>query len=70
MARAWYGTAVLFAASHSSVWPSPIPLTVLALVLGWLAYRTQSLIGTMVFHSLFNGITCLILLVQMLSGSH
>jgi membrane protease YdiL (CAAX protease family) len=57
-ARAWYGTAVLFAAVHSGTWPSPVPLVVLAFMLGWLAYRTQSLIGPMVFHALFNGVTC------------
>src|SRR5205823_5542904 len=34
------------------------PLFVLALGLGWLAWRTQSLIGPMVLHSLFNGIAC------------
>jgi membrane protease YdiL (CAAX protease family) len=56
-----YGTALLFAAVHSS-WPHPIPLFVLGLGLGWLAYRTQSLIAPIVLHSLFNGVACVELL--------
>jgi membrane protease YdiL (CAAX protease family) len=55
--RAIYGTALLFAAFHTSVWPSPIPLLVLGLGLGYLAYRTQSLIGPMVLHALFNAVS-------------
>jgi membrane protease YdiL (CAAX protease family) len=62
LSRAWYGTAALFAAVHSNVWPSPIPLFVLALVLGWLAYRTQSLVGPILLHALFNGVACLVLI--------
>jgi membrane protease YdiL (CAAX protease family) len=54
-----YGSAMLFAMGHS--WPDSIPLFVLGLGLGWLAYRTQSLIGPMVCHSLFNAIACLVL---------
>jgi membrane protease YdiL (CAAX protease family) len=53
-----YGTALVFAASHN-VWPSPIPLFFLGAALGWLAYRTQSLIGPVLVHGLFNGVTCL-----------
>jgi membrane protease YdiL (CAAX protease family) len=53
------GTAVLFAAAHSGVWPSPIPLLPLGLVLGWLAYRTRSLVGPVVLHALFNSIACI-----------
>jgi membrane protease YdiL (CAAX protease family) len=63
-ARALYGTAVLFAAVHSSVWPSPIPLFVLALALGWLAYRTQSLVAPVVLHALFNSLTCVMLVLS------
>jgi membrane protease YdiL (CAAX protease family) len=54
-----YGTALLFAAMHSPVWPSPVPLFGLGLVLGYLAYRTQSLVAPVVLHGLFNGIACL-----------
>jgi len=61
--RAIYGTSLIFAAFHSSVWPSPIPLFILALGLGCLAYRTQSLIGPLVLHSLFNAVSCIVLVL-------
>jgi membrane protease YdiL (CAAX protease family) len=54
-----YGTALLFAAMHSPVWPSPVPLFGLGLGLGYLAYRTQSLVAPVVLHALFNGIACM-----------
>jgi membrane protease YdiL (CAAX protease family) len=57
-----FASAVLFAWVHASVWPSPIPLLVLALGLGWLAVRTGSLAGPILVHALFNGVACLILL--------
>ena len=55
-ARAIFGTAALFANVHAAVWPSPICLFVLALGLGWLAYRTQGIIAPMVMHMLFNSV--------------
>jgi membrane protease YdiL (CAAX protease family) len=55
--RAIYGTALLFAVFHTSVWPTPIPLFILGLGLGYLAYRTQSLVGPMVLHALFNAVS-------------
>jgi membrane protease YdiL (CAAX protease family) len=55
-ARAIYSMALLFAASH--IWPTPVPLFLLALGLGYLAYRTQSLVAPMAFHALFNGVAC------------
>jgi membrane protease YdiL (CAAX protease family) len=58
-----FGTAVLFAAFHSSVWPSPVPLLVLALGLGYLAYRAQSLAAPMLIHALFNGFNCVLILL-------
>lgn len=48
------GSSMLFALVHMSNWPAPIPLFVLALVLGWLALRTQSLLPSIVLHMLFN----------------
>jgi hypothetical protein len=54
--RGWLANASLFAAVHSSVWPSPIPLFFLGLGLAWLALRTQSIIPSIVVHVLFNGI--------------
>ena len=61
-ARAIVGTAVLFANFHANIWPTPIALFVLALGLGWLAYRTQSVVAPIVLHMLFNAITIITLL--------
>jgi membrane protease YdiL (CAAX protease family) len=51
-----FGTAVLFAAIHGA-WPSPVALLVLGVALGWLAWRTDSLVGPIVVHALFNGVS-------------
>jgi membrane protease YdiL (CAAX protease family) len=61
---ALFGTSLLFAYVHASVWPTPVPLFVLALGLGALAQRTRSLVGPIVLHSLFNGVSC----VQLIMG--
>ncbi|MCE9529904.1 MAG: CPBP family intramembrane metalloprotease [Planctomycetes bacterium] len=57
MARAWLANAILFAAVHASVWPSPVPLFFLSLGLAWLAIRTRSIIPCIVVHALFNGLS-------------
>ncbi len=57
-------TSLLFAAVHSSVWPSPIPLFVLALGLGTLTARTGSIVPAVVVHGLFNGVSFVLLLRQ------
>jgi membrane protease YdiL (CAAX protease family) len=59
-----FGSAVLFANVHSVVWPTPIPLVVLGLGLGWLALRTQRLLAPIVLHALFNTVSCLDMLYQ------
>jgi membrane protease YdiL (CAAX protease family) len=64
-----YGTALLFAAIHSPVWPSPVGLFVFALGVGYLAERTGSLVGPIVVHSLFNGVTCVWLFVQWIQAA-
>jgi len=56
-----YATALLFGSIHSN-WPTPIALFILGLGLGWLASRTQSLVGPVLLHMLFNGVACLTLL--------
>jgi membrane protease YdiL (CAAX protease family) len=58
-ARAIYGSALVFAASHYFAWPTPIPLFILGLGLGYLAFRTQSLVAPIVLHAFFNGVSCL-----------
>lgn len=49
-----YGSAMLFAMLHVDAWPAPIALFVMGLGLGFLARRTQSLLGPIVFHAAFN----------------
>lgn len=63
MVRAWIGSSVLFAAIHSNVWPSPIPLFALGLGMGWLAIRTGSIIPSIVVHALFNAVAVVYLLL-------
>jgi membrane protease YdiL (CAAX protease family) len=58
-----FGASLLFACVHTSVWPTPVPLFVLALGLGILADRTRSLVGPIVLHGLFNGVSCVLLLL-------
>ena len=55
-------TSLLFAAVHSSVWPSPIPLFVLGLGLGYLTARTGSIVPAVVVHGLFNAVSFVYLL--------
>jgi membrane protease YdiL (CAAX protease family) len=62
-AGAIYATSALFAAAHSFAWPTPISLFVLALGLGFLVYRTQSILGSITLHALFNGLSCFVLLL-------
>lgn len=54
---ALFGSSLLFAIFHVEVWPAPIALFPLALVLGALAQRTQSLLGPIVMHAAFNFIS-------------
>ncbi len=61
-ARAIYVSSLLFAVMHP--WPNQISLFVLSLGLGFLAYRTQSLVGPIVLHVLFNLIGAIQLVIQ------
>jgi membrane protease YdiL (CAAX protease family) len=54
-----FASSLMFAIWHAPVWPSPIPLFPLGLGLGWLAYRTQSLVAPIVVHMLFNAVAVL-----------
>jgi membrane protease YdiL (CAAX protease family) len=63
-----YATSLLFAIMHAPVWPTPVPLFVLSLGLGFLAYRTQSLVGPVLVHALFNAISCGLLLYGVLGA--
>jgi len=55
-ARALLANAILFAAVHSNVWPTPIPLVVLGFGLAWLSFRTRSIVPGIVVHALFNSV--------------
>lgn len=55
-------TAVAFAAVHSAVWPSPVPLLVLGLALGYLGARTNGVVAPAVLHGLFNSVSAVYLL--------
>jgi membrane protease YdiL (CAAX protease family) len=57
------GSGMLFALSHTA-WPSAVALVPLGLVLGWLAYRTQSLLPGIVLHALFNAVAFFALLAS------
>ncbi len=57
-----YASAALFAVVHSAVWPSPIPLFVLGLGLGWLALRTRGILVPALVHGLFNLVSVLFVL--------
>ncbi|HKI32054.1 MAG TPA: CPBP family intramembrane glutamic endopeptidase [Gemmataceae bacterium] len=59
-----FGTALLFGVAHSGVWPTPISLFVLALGLGVLCYRMQSVLPAMVTHALFNALSFVELVVH------
>lgn len=56
-ARAILASAALFAAFHANVWPSPVPLVVLAVGLGYLYLRTRSLAGPIIVHGMFNAVS-------------
>lgn len=49
------GTAALFAAYHVTAW-TVVPLFVLGVALGWLAWVRRSIVSAIALHSLYNGI--------------
>jgi membrane protease YdiL (CAAX protease family) len=59
-------SATLFALAHFGLGPDPIPLFLLALVLGYVYQRTHRIVPCIVTHALFNSLT-LIALWRMLS---
>lgn len=59
VACAIFNAALFFAVWHTTVWPTPVPLLLLGVVLGFLAYRTQSLVSPIVLHAVFNSVAVL-----------
>lgn len=60
--RAVYVSAAFFGLVHSAVWPTPIPLFVLGLGLGWLAVRTRGILVPVIVHGLFNAVSAVYVL--------
>jgi membrane protease YdiL (CAAX protease family) len=60
--RAIYSSAVLFGLVHSGVWPSPMPLFVLGLGLGWIAVQSRGLLVPIIVHGLFNAVSAVYVL--------
>ena len=54
--------SALFGAMHAGVWPTPVPLTVMGIGLGCVAFRSGSLRPAIVAHALFNAVSALALL--------
>lgn len=52
----------LFAVVHAGVWPTPLPLLVLGVALGWLYLRTGSVLACTITHGLFNLVSLIVLL--------
>ena len=65
--RAVFASSALFAAAHSSVWPSPVPLFVLACGLGYLTARTGRITAAVVAHGLFNAVSS-VMLIRLTAG--
>ncbi|OJW22158.1 MAG: hypothetical protein BGO49_19170 [Planctomycetales bacterium 71-10] len=62
-------TSALFAAVHYRQWPTPIPLFILAMVMGLLRWRTGSLLAPIIVHALFNATSTLAMLAAQLGGA-
>jgi membrane protease YdiL (CAAX protease family) len=58
--------SALFAAVHFRQWPTPIPLFILAMVMGSLRRRTGSLLAPIIVHALFNATSTLGMLAMQL----
>ena len=55
--------SLIFAGLHASVWPTPVPLFFLSLVLGEIYRRTGSLVGPIVLHMTFNGLSTMTMIL-------
>ena len=61
-------TSAFFALAHYDQMPAPIPIFVLALVLGWLYEVTGSLVASAVLHTLFNGFNTTLMVYVLLTN--
>jgi len=69
LAVANLAVSILFAALHYTVWPTPVPIFFLSLVLGLLYQRTGSLVAPVALHMTFNGITTVLMFLVMGSSA-
>lgn len=58
-----HASAVVFAMFHSVVWPTPIPLFVLGLGLGWVAVWTRGFFCSALVHAFFNTVSTVYVLI-------
>jgi membrane protease YdiL (CAAX protease family) len=63
-------SALLFALAHVGYGPDPIPLFLLALILGYVYQRTHRIVPSIVTHALFNGMSLFMLWRAMSAGAH
>jgi len=74
LARLPYGwlpivlSSLLFALAHVGYGPDPVPLFLLALMLGYVYQRTHRIVPSMVTHTLFNGLSLFVLWRVMSAG--
>jgi membrane protease YdiL (CAAX protease family) len=57
-----YSSSAFFAAVHTNIWPTPVPLFVLGVGLGYLVVRTRSLLPAVIVHGLFNAVSAVLVL--------
>jgi membrane protease YdiL (CAAX protease family) len=68
----WVANAVvsaMFAGIHVTEWPSPIPLFVLAMGLGWLTWRTGRLVAAVTLHAVFNAFAMVVSILTVLASA-
>ena len=63
-------SSLLFALAHVGYGPDPIPLFLLALILGYVYQRTHRIVPSMVTHALFNGTSLFALWRVISAGAH
>jgi membrane protease YdiL (CAAX protease family) len=63
-------SSLLFALAHFGYGPDPIPLFLLAMILGYVYQRTHRIVPSIVTHALFNGMSLFALWRVMTAGGH